>query len=394
MLVLHAAWDNDRFFLWAESSSLPPNAHGNRGRQPNTKKLKSRAHPFSLARDELREAIERISGNFSDQTSPKFETKKLLIPSAKKGPLPSPWLIREEDYNTEKATGLAEWDIETLIFDPYSTFDLLLGLPEDPPHGFVFGSSLRFWIEVAKFSLELIIREQFIPSIQEKDGSFRALWEMAIGEEDEERVLMLSKAMPPSCRASPTSQLPVEMVLTFINRTIDAFIRKKLSSTLLIPPHRGRPPKVLPLPQQWLRALSTDNPTLVAPPGELNAFSNKIHTWLVQLQPTVPDASFRTCFRLDPPGEEETEGWKIRFFLQAKDDRSLLVPADEIWKTRSSTLTLLKRRFKNPQEQFLADLGKASRLFPPIESHRLFLNRADSVSSFRHGGGKRVLVLA
>ena len=132
----------------------------------------------------------------------------------------------------------------------------------------------------------------------------------------------------------------------------------------------------------------------MAPPGELNAFSNKIHTWLVQLQPTVSDASFRTCFRLDPPGEEETEGWKIRFFLQAKDDRSLLVPADEIWKTRSSTLTLLKRRFKNPQEQFLADLGKASRLFPPIESHRLFLNRADSVSSFRHGGGKRVLVLA
>jgi len=55
------------------------------------------------------------------------------------------------------------------------------------------------------------------------------------------------------------------------------------------------------------------------------------------------------------------------FFLQAKDDRSLLVPAEEVWKTRSSTLTFLKRGFKNPQEQLLADLGKASRAFPTID---------------------------
>jgi len=76
---------------------------------------------------------------------------------------------------------------------------------------------------------------------------------------------------------------------------------------------------------------------------------------------------FDTCFRLDLPsdsGEEEKgEEWKVCFFLQAKDDRSLLVPAEEVWKTRSTTLTFLKRRFKNPQEQLLADLGKASRVF-------------------------------
>jgi len=379
MLVLHAVWDKDRLYLWAESSTLPVAAPRSRGRKP--KKHKIKAHPFSLAGDELREVIENISEHLICEYAG-FETKTYLLPSTQRGPQPSPWLIREdeEDYSADKATGLAGWDIETLSFDPYLAFDFLLGLPEQPPHGFAFGSSLRFWIEVAKFSLELIARQQFIPSIREDDDgstSFRAAWGVVITEEDEERVRMLAEAMPPSCRAFSDidkSQLasPTDLVLIFINRTVDAFIRKSLVSTSLLPPRRGRRPKVVPLPKQWLQALSTDNPVLLASPEELNSFSSEIQAWLAQLRPAAPAAPFRTCFRLDPPsdsGEEENgEGWEVRFFLQAKDDRSLLVPAEEVWKTRSSTLTFLKRRFENPQEQLLADLGKASRGFPAIET--------------------------
>lgn len=383
MLVLHAVWDKDRLYLWAESSTLPVAAPRSRGRKP--KKHKIKAHPLSLAGDELREVIESISDQtylksvkHLDQTIIKFETKTFLLPSTENGPLPSPWLIREGDYSVEKATGLAGWNIETLTFDdPYLTFDFLLGLPEQPPHGFAFGSSLRFWIEVAKFSLELIAREQFIPSIKAGKQDFRvAAWEVVITEEDSERVRTLSEAMPPSCRAfsdkdkSPMSS-STDMVLSFVNRTVDAFIRKSLASTSLLPPRRGRRPEVLPLPEQWLQALSTDNPVLVASPEELNSFSTEIQAWLAQLRPAAPDAPFRTCFRLEPPsdsgGEENGERWKVRFLLQAKDDRSLLVPPEEVWKTRSSTLTFLKRRFENPQEQLLADLGRASLVFPAIE---------------------------
>jgi SNF2 family DNA or RNA helicase len=159
--------------------------------------------------------------------------------------------------------------------------------------------------------------------------------------------------------------------LSFINRTIDAFIRKSLVPLSLLPPGCGRRPKVVPLPEQWLLALSTDNPGLVTSREELNTFSKEMQAWLVQLQPAASDAPFRTCFRLDSPSDsgegEKGEEWKVRFFLQAKDDRSLLVPAEEVWKTRSPTLTFLKRRFKNPQEQLLADLNKASRFIPLVE---------------------------
>ncbi|HJH25263.1 MAG TPA: hypothetical protein C5S37_00485, partial [Methanophagales archaeon] len=178
MQVLHAVWDGNKegLFLWAESSVLPTAVPKSRGRKP--KKPKIKAHPFALAADELREVIENISDKtFLNQTFPKsakhfdqsflkFDKRTFLLPSTQKGPQPSPWLIREdeEDYCADKATGLAGWDIETLSFYPYLAFDFLVGLPEQPPRGFAFGSSLRFWIEAARFSLELIARQQFTPA--------------------------------------------------------------------------------------------------------------------------------------------------------------------------------------------------------------------------------------
>jgi hypothetical protein len=185
---------------------------------------------------------------------------------------------------------------------------------------------------------------------------------------------MLSEAMPAICRALSTKDeiAPIEQVSSFVNQTVDSFIRSSLDSTTLLPPRRGRRPKVVPLPEQWLKALSTDNHALVASPEELNTFYTEIQTWLSQLRPAAPDAQFRTCFRLEPPPDsadgEDGEEWAIHFFLQAKADRSLLVPAEAVWRTRSSTLTFLKRRFENPQEQLLTDLGKASQLFHAIES--------------------------
>ncbi len=125
MQVLHAVWDKEGLFLWAESSVLPTAVPRSRGRKP--KKPKIKVHPFALAATELREVIK----NISDKTFPMFETKTFLLPSTQKGPLPSPWLIPEDEdgYNADKATGLVGWNIETSSFDPYSAFDFLLELP-------------------------------------------------------------------------------------------------------------------------------------------------------------------------------------------------------------------------------------------------------------------------
>ena len=130
-----------------------------------------------------------------------------------------------------------------------------------------------------------------------------------------------------------------------------------------------RQTKARSLQEQWLQALASHDTTLTATPAELQLFAEKLQNWLHQIQPAEANAAFRTCFRLDAPGEDHSNqaDWHISFYLQANDDRSLLVPAQQVWKERSDTLTFLKRSFENPQERILADLGKASRLFPTLE---------------------------
>lgn len=377
MIVVHAIWDNltsNKLSIWGESSKMPMTVPRRRGREP--KKPKPRGHPFALGRDPLMEEVGGFSGSLGVESAD-FRVLTLLLPSTSKGPLPSPELILEEERGDEKVTGLTPWKITTLMFDPALALDFLLSLPEESPHGVAFGSSLRFWAEAAKFSLELLVRQRFAPTVQEPKHNgiapFRALWEVVLVEEEAERMRKLSEAMPPICRAfippdEENSPQPLEIVSHFLNQTVDAFVRGNLSSTPLLPPRRGRRPKSLPLPEQWLQALSSEDPTLTASAKELKSFSREIHSWLGQIRPVDADAPFRTCFRLEtPPDDSKKSEWTLGFHLQAKDDRSLLVPADKVWKERSSVLTFLKRRFENPQERLLADLGKASRLFPAIE---------------------------
>ncbi|TMD67316.1 MAG: DEAD/DEAH box helicase [Chloroflexi bacterium] len=376
MIVIHAIWDSlqsGKLHLWAESSSLIGSVAQRHGKQTG------RQHPFTLPYEPLKEAISELAGSLLVKSA-SSDALSLLLPSTARGPLSSPELILEKEPADLKAIGFRPWKVVTLTLDPDSAFDLLLALPNYAPHGIAFGSSLRFWTEAARFAFELIVRQSYMPALEEtrQDGAsiYRAAWQAVLVGEDAERVSLLLKAMPPICWAFlPGSEMKPSVLqnilLSFLNRTLDAFVRESLSSTSLLPARSGRSmrsPKAS-LPEQWLQALSSEDPALVATPAELQRFSATLQGWLDQIRPIETDAAFRTCFRLDAPGEGngKSSDWHISFQLQANDDRSLLVPAELVWKERSGTLTFLKRKFENPQERLLADLGKATRLFPTIE---------------------------
>jgi SNF2 family DNA or RNA helicase len=133
--------------------------------------------------------------------------------------------------------------------------------------------------------------------------------------------------------------------------------------------------------QRWLKALlaSPDEAVVDAPVQELERLHAEIARWSEQLMAGA-EASFRICFRLEPPDTPEadarqselglrvpSDGWTLRFLLQARDDPSLLVPASLVWRESGSTLEYLDRRFENPQEELLTGLGQAADLFPPLE---------------------------
>ena len=371
MIVLHALWDNTtagKLYLWAESSMLPATTPKRPAQQPR----RPSRHPFALKTELLADSVSDFFGGLTvENASP--TALSLLLPSVRNRPLPSSELIQEDTPSDTGEVMLTPWHIDSLTLKPGAALHFLVPLPAGAPHGVVFGSSLRFWCEAAKFSLELMARQRFVPAIieyrQNGASSFQAAWEAVIDEEDSGRVQLLASSMPPVCRAISMSDRkkplqPTEIVLSFLNRTVDAFVRESLASTSLLPHRRRRRPHSPA--EQWLEALSSTDPAFKGPVHEIASFAQVMKSWLSQIEPAPADTPFRTCFRLDPP-DDDAQPWQVSFHLQASDDRSLLVPAERVWRTRSPVITFLKRRFENPHERLLTDLGKASRVFPSIE---------------------------
>ncbi|MFG2040174.1 SNF2-related protein [Dactylosporangium sp. NPDC048998] len=85
-------------------------------------------------------------------------------------------------------------------------------------------------------------------------------------------------------------------------------------------------------------------------------------------------APVRTCFRLtyveDPDDEAQAAAarddgvWLVEFLLQPADEPGLLVPAEDVWHDAASPLF---RWVDYPQDVLLADLGRASRLWPDLD---------------------------
>lgn len=362
MEVLHAIWgcnsDNKHnLYIWAESSSSFSERKGGKSR-------KQSLHPFAASKNDLKELMKDFSLDI-DNNSTRFEKIKIRLPVHNKKPVPSPWLLLDEDHIN--ATKMNAWNVAASTLNPFQSLDFLLKLPEKAKGDVVADDSFYFWAEVAKFSLALIIKQKFIPLIKkDKSGNYNALWRPVIEDDDKQRLQLLSDVIPPSCLSFHNEKrIPLEIITSFINEVLDAFIRESLT---LSPLARYKQSK--DIVRDWIVALSTEDPTLKSSEKNVVSFSETLNTWLLQLIKPSQDTGFRTCFRVDPPAIEEGTGdeWWVRFFLQANDDRSLLVPAEKVWNTQSDSLTVFKHRFENPQERLLMDLGRASQIFKGIES--------------------------
>ncbi|MBF8265808.1 MAG: rapA 2 [Dehalococcoidia bacterium] len=339
-------------------------------------------HPFSASHEELSQAVAGLTGDI-----PKTETAQLLLwlPAVRRHPLPSPELLNGGEKQKKGAKRLDSFIIPALALEPGQALGFLAALPstapvEDPAggNGIAIGVSLRYWEEAAKLCLELLAKGQFMPSVELDDsGKLHTQWTPALADKDiAERFSMLVSAMPPVCQSlGPDSSTTTELLNSFVRAVIDSAVRR-IAASVSSASKKRRPKSI---GEMWLSGLLSDSPVFDAPGGTGKQFAQEVHKWTSQLTvnisaPSDKGAAFRTCFRLEQPSDSETPGskrdarWLLTFHLQALDDRSLLIDAERVWKERSTVMTFLKRRFENPQERLLADLGRASRLYPPLEN--------------------------
>ncbi|HEU5101812.1 MAG TPA: SNF2 helicase-associated domain-containing protein, partial [Roseiflexaceae bacterium] len=374
MIVLHGSWlpqmesVTGRFFLWGETAQPVAQAPRARGRaRKSSAGVAAHAHPFAATVAELIAALP--DPELRDEA---LESQLLArLPTVGGEPQPSRPFLRERI--AEGSPVLGNWAIPALAFEPASAVALLASLPppDDTTPGVDIGADLRFWGAAARFALELLAGQRFVPALIAEGQHVLARWRPLLdASDDRDRLEQLVVAMPPACRAlaRDSKELPCApraLLLDFLGAAVDDVAGGAVEFG---PYLRGARTAA----QAWLTALERDPPIVDAPA----TFVEQYRAWAGV--PALPTGNFRLCFRLDPPDTPYDDrlvlpppgerNWMLRYFLQANDDPSLLVPAEAVWRERGSALKFLNRIFEQPQEQLLAGLGHAARIFPPIEA--------------------------
>jgi len=403
VIALHAVWSRDsQLCVWGEDSGLPARAPKRRGRRPATPR--PRQHPFACAAQNLAGALDALGVSLGSDARIEREVS-LMLPSFDDGPQHSPQLPPGgEDRCSDDPELLHPWVVPAIGLGPAAAVEVLLALPSWPPPGLALGDSLRFLAEAGKLALELVARGRVLPGLARRDEGWIASWRpVTIDVDDAERVRMLVAAMPPLVRAelsfSEEGNAPEAVVGDLLGAVVDACARSFLADGLVGRPSRRGRERTLPVVDAWLAALTDPDPVLDVDELQLAALAEELEEWRRAGERYAEHRMFRTCFRLcepdepaerrggehdaDPDGADESDGrpdqpdvdvgardpgtWRVEILLQAKDDPSLLVPAQEVWSTNGSGLRAFGRRIADPQERLLGGLGHAVRLWPELE---------------------------
>jgi SNF2 family DNA or RNA helicase len=280
---------------------------------------------------------------------------------------------------------LYPWLIEGFCLNPWQAVNFLTSLPLSVTQGedAFLGGDLRFWSQIARWSLDLIARCKFLPKIElQADGAIAeggsltiAQWEPLLDSAvDGTRLEKFKELMPLACRVYqdadsqtiyPAINLPTtaqKLILNFLSSVIDKQIRGMLTPTSETRVLASLPPAV----RQWLQSLTAVSPTINTELLGLERLMGALKAWTMPLQYQLTHNNlYRTCFELRPPASGETE-WTLAYFLQATDDTEFLVDAATIWQHPLEQLVYQNRTIEQPQETFLRGLGLASRLYPVI----------------------------
>ena len=358
-----------------------------------------RSHPFACPAGRLSGALRDLGMAVESDTSVDRQVG-LLLPSSRHGPERSPQLLRvEEDATPEAADVLQAWVVPAIGLAPGPALDLLLALPTADPTGVAVGESLRFLAEAGKLALELVARGRLLPVLERRDEDWLACWRsVTVDPNDAERMRVLSVSIPPLLRAELSSsgegRAPEAVVRDLLDSVVDDCARRFAADGLVRRRGRGRAARSDSPADAWLAALTDENPGVRAGVDSvaLAALAEELDAWRESGERYARHRTFRTCFRLCAPedlpesaehGPEErargngdgddlnAEGtsprWRVEILLQAKEDPSVLVPADDVWNANGNGVRILGRRIEDPQERLLGGLGHALRLWPELE---------------------------
>ncbi len=382
MLVLHAHWSALALRIWAETDTNGGESRESPGAQDAPR------HPASAEADALLERLAPLVA-WPGGELPLRRGADLLVtlptPTGR-SPLPSPRLSHAGGRSGPTAlledVQLQVWRVPTVVVDGGNAASYLERLEEavedraaragengDPEIG--LGPAAPFLAAGARLARSLVAQQRFVPmALQLSDGSLRGAWRPWLSDEEwAQRAATLVSAVPPiACAAvDEHDHQPWSMVESFLNASVDALCRRALAEDAMREAIEDRDRSDLHV--AWLSGLLDAPDQLEAVPSDRPKIVRGVRRWISRLDERGEDAEWRLCLTLWEPAEDDGEeaAWRLEFALQSVEKPEALLPASEIWSLSTTDAEVEGQRAADPRELLLGELGRASRLYEPLE---------------------------
>ena len=372
MLVIHANWTAGHLHLWAESLekfSLGTSKHtqltktSSNGSAVAIAEERTTAHPYAVSSEELANCLQNVVQfdveAIEEASLVLLDYHMIYLTHGQAIDLSASWEI----MNTQVDPQLGEFQVQSLAIAPAHAIRLL-NILETHSHdkAFEVGQSVHFWASAARFSLDLLVDQRFVPTLLQVDRKhLTATWTPWLHDEEVvNRFGLLLRAMPPAAR-STTSDGRVLLESALSDMTNDV-IRKILIDDDFEDAVDGWNPAE-DAHVSWLTAILHRNNAVPGSPDRLLNIFTDARRWLGRLCDVGDDLSWRLLLELHEPFED-SELWMLTFALQSAEDSSREVSAEDVWGANGSESGSDDRL----PELFLAELDRAASLYPKLET--------------------------
>ncbi len=401
MLVLHANWHARGLHLWMESLDVARRtaAHGGPSAATAAANMPSGAagsaegtataalglHPFAVPAADLPQALASAGLTIGGAAA----SLPLLLPHEQDGrPAPSDRLgsfltpASAQDGEAEVDLRLEMVEVPSVRVEGEAALAALLALDalDHGRSGVEPGHSLRWWGAVGRLALELLTEQRVIPTVsQDRSGSLVASWRPWLNDPGTTtRTAALLASMPAvvraveECESGDGWSLLEECLGTLVDAVVrQALIRENyLESIDGADP--GRDPHVA-----WLAGLLGPETRVVPPEGPETSLFRAARHWMSELEDTGEGRPMRLLLQLlEPPppllpeadGHEDDQPWRLSFSLVSVETPPTVVSATDLWREVAGK-SGARRTASSEQaaEILLAELGRASRLYPRLE---------------------------
>ncbi len=382
MRVVHAIWTQGALHLWAESAT--PSAHTAPG-----------AHPASLTTDQLRELLTPAIATAATTAKPSEIT--LRLPTESGTPAASERLVHAAGapaWDGSSAT-LQEWTIQTLTLPPSAAHTALEPLEDraalqraqlwqeregEPEPELLIADSVRFFAAAARLASSFVAQQRVAPMLRQVEGGkIEATWTPWWSDPAAaDQAARLALAAPPAVRAVVDEHAHAVWPITesFLSATVDARCRAALGDENVEEAIEDRDPEEDDH-VAWLSGLLGQNKGTAIGAGRASAMLGSVRKWVGLLDDRGESVGWHLHLRLcEPPAEQGEEDfqldtrhseWALALGLQSADEDAVVLDAADLWTMPADVATVDGRRIEDPPRTLLSEIGRAARIFSPIE---------------------------